>query len=385
MLRAAAGFGESPAWHSTVGQEWAQALEAKAAIIQAELLGDSLPEPAAWGGAEYEAIAAEWKFYHLWQDGEWLADAVARYPQTVALLQGLEATHGLRLNPLQNVACGFARQPKGTGIAPHCDGNLLGLTAHLGLQVPTGDDCWIEVGGERRRWQDGKLLLMDTTQTHRTHNGGDYDRYILMLNVLRPQVESREVVAFRHYLRAPPLRLDALNPGWLRVPSGRIACAPAGVDDDAQTVQLVPGGTWEPQRAQGGTDGVVRFEPLHGRRYRVAAGGALRPRELPSEAAPPSITLPPLNPGDELEPCAAAIDADGCLEWLAVPIGSEESSRWLRLTDGSEEAPDAPRDAPLVDVNTLRSHRQLLREPQRLLGWLPVYDEEDEELLVRIE
>ena len=36
--------------------------------------------------------------------------------------------------------------------------------------------------------QERKLLLMDTSQQHRTHNGGESDRYILMLNVLRPQV-----------------------------------------------------------------------------------------------------------------------------------------------------------------------------------------------------
>ena len=109
----------------------------------------------------------------------------------------MEAQHGLQVftvvpdpdpDPHQNVACGFARQPAGSGIAPHCDGNLLGLTAHLGLQVPDG--CWIEVGGQRRSWQEQKLLLMDTSQQHRTHNGGESDRYILMLNVLRPQVDS---------------------------------------------------------------------------------------------------------------------------------------------------------------------------------------------------
>ena len=39
----------------------------------------------------------------------------------------------------------------------------------LTLQVPA--DCWIEVGGERRAWKEGKLLLMDTSQQHATHNG----------------------------------------------------------------------------------------------------------------------------------------------------------------------------------------------------------------------
>ena len=248
-LRDAAGFSGSPAWHDPSGLPWAGPLEAAAPAIRAELLSvqeQQAEDAASWGGADYEAIAAEWRIFHLWKDGAWLPEAAARYPQTVALLRRLEASHGLRLNPLQNVACGFARQPPGSGIAPHCDGNLLGLTCHLGLRVPAGEECWIEVGGERRRWREGQLLLMDTTQTHSTRNGGECDndtallserppapsltfpgslscrcdRDILMLNVHRPELDAGELEAFAHYLRAPPLRLLALNPGWLSVPSG---------------------------------------------------------------------------------------------------------------------------------------------------------------------
>lgn len=328
-LRDAAGFSGSPAWHDPSGLPWAGALEAAAPAIRAELLSvqeQQAEDAASWGGADYEAIAAEWRIFHLWKDGAWLPEAVARYPQTVALLRRLEASHGLRLNPLQNVACGFARQPPGSGIAPHCDGNLLGLTCHLGLRVPAGEECWIEVGGERRRWREGQLLLMDTTQTHSTRNGGECDndtallserppapsltfpgslscrcdRDILMLNVLRPELDAGELEAFAHYLRAPPLRLLALNPGWLSVPSGALCCAPSGEEEGREeggAVRLLPAGPWLPQRPQGGTDGVVRFEPLSDRRYRVASGAALVPRELPSEAAAPSRLLPPLPPG----------------------------------------------------------------------------------------
>ena len=149
-LRGAAGFGDSPAWHDATLHPWAALLEKEAGVVQAELqaalgsgsggagggAGDGAGGGATWDGAEYKAIASAWRFQHLWQDGQWVAEAAAQFPRTVALLQRLEAQHGLRLNPLQNVACGFARQPAGSGIAPHCDGNLLGLTAHLGLQVP---------------------------------------------------------------------------------------------------------------------------------------------------------------------------------------------------------------------------------------------------------
>ena len=94
--------------------------------------------------------------------------------------------------------------------------------------------------------------------------------------------------------------------------------------------------------------------------------------------------LLPLAPGTELEPCAAAIDADGCLEWVAIPVGN--ASSWLRPSSPRAQADDAGRGASHSSAldETLRAHRQLLREPHHFLGWLPVYDQDDEELLIRI-
>lgn len=395
-LREAAGFGSSPPWHepSAAKFPWSAALAAEAHTIQAELHAclrdDARPESAtAWSGAEYAAIAPAWKFTHLWQNGQWLPEAAARFPRTVALLQELEASHGLRLNPMQNVACGFARQPRGTGIAPHCDGNLIGLTAHLGLQVPAAS-CWIQVGDERRSWQVGQLLLMDTTHTHSTHNGGECDRYILMLNVLRPEVGAAEVRQLHHYMHAPPVRLDALNPGWLRVPplasdahgvggvveaaggdseappppptaaaaAAALVCAPSAVDDAAGRVLIEPDGPWLPQRGRGEDAGLVQFEPLAGRRYRVASARAMQPRQWPASASLPCDALPAFAPGTLLRPCAAAIDAEGCLEWIAIPI--EEAAGLLSASDERAEPASSvqPRDIPLT---TLRAHLALIR------------------------
>lgn len=415
LLREAAGFG-SPAWHEPTPElyPWVAQLERHGATIQAELRAEqdrALAAPSAsgtWDGAEYEAIAPDWRFCHLWQKGQWLPSAAAQYPQTVALLQQLEQREGLRLNPMQNVACGIARQPAGSGIAPHTDGNLVGLTAHLGLQVPPEEEeCWIEVGGERRNWRERQLLLMDTTHVHSTHNGGTCDRYILMLNVLRPDVSEDEVTCLRHYMTAPPLRLDGLNPGWLVVPPSRsldaahaaastggaaansrsppsLVCVPYSVDDEAGRVQLQPEGPWYRQRAQGGHEGVVRLEPLAGRRYRVASAEAMLLREWPAESAAACPELGPAAPGDEIAPCAAAIDADGCLEWLAVPRGSR--SRWMGQTELPPQlAGGDAKSAPAVPYETLEAHLELLHEPHRFLAWLPVYDSEDTPLLERLD
>lgn len=412
-LREAAGFGDSPAWHAPRPElhPWASVLAGEVATIQAELRACVRDEPGrAWTGAEYAAIAPDWRFTHLWQDGRWLPEGEERYPATVALLKRLEASHQLRLNPLQNVACGFARQPAGSGISPHCDGNLLGLTAHLALMVPA-DGCWIEVGGERRSWSDGRLLLMDTTHTHHTHNGGASDRYILMLNVVRPEVADEEVAALRHYMHAPPLRLDALNPGWLRVPSfaskaesgtaelgdelgdGAVAavltCAPSREEAD-ERVLLDSRAGWEAARGRGGSAGLVRFEPLDGlRAFRVTELGAgVQPRTWPTSDAAATEQLPTLEAGEVVLACAAAIDDEGSLEWLAVPIG--EGREWLvpaatssdDLSGTTAPAAAAPANDDALPLATLQAHLELLRMPDRQLAWVPVWTEDDERLLV---
>ena len=102
-LRDAAGFSGSPAWHDPSGLPWAGALEAAAPAIRAELLSvqeQQAEDAASWGGADYEAIAAEWRIFHLWKDGAWLPEAVARYPQTVALLRKISAAYVERHNGL---------------------------------------------------------------------------------------------------------------------------------------------------------------------------------------------------------------------------------------------------------------------------------------------
>ena len=55
----------------------------------------------AWDGAEYKAIASAWRFQHLWQDGQWVAEATVQFPRTVALLHGQSA----RLAVLQLAPC----------------------------------------------------------------------------------------------------------------------------------------------------------------------------------------------------------------------------------------------------------------------------------------
>ena len=114
-LRGAAGFGDSPPWHDTALHPWAALLEKEAGVVQSELqaalgsdsggaggdAGGDAGGGGAWDGAEYKAIASAWRFQHLWQDGQWVAEATVQFPRTVALLHGQSA----RLAVLQLAPC----------------------------------------------------------------------------------------------------------------------------------------------------------------------------------------------------------------------------------------------------------------------------------------
>ncbi|KAL3898332.1 MAG: hypothetical protein SGPRY_012862 [Prymnesium sp.] len=398
-MRLAAGF-SSPPWHDPKQLAWEKPLREGARLIRDELSqmilergGEEDPERGGEGGgaeveggeggaggaggewesADYESIAPAWRVHHLWKHGEWLPSATRSLPHTVALLRSLQA-HGLRLNPMQNVACAIARQPPHSGIAPHCDGNLLGLTAHLGLVVPPG--CHIEVGGERREWGEGEILLFDTTYTHSTANDSPDDRYVLLLNVLRPGVSDREVSHMREFLHAPSFHLHTLNPFYLSppheggggdaTPTPRVgATFPAKALPDQGRVQISPTLTL-PLRPSDGKPGLVLIAPLSGTSFTVLSPTPLPHHYLPSRCARGSAGF--AEEGERLKPVLAAVDAEGGVEWVGLPHPGTCDRLW---EEGWEEMDEF--DVPLA---TLRQHLRALTAPSECFYWVPVFNEQ---------
>jgi hypothetical protein len=143
----------------------------------------------------------------------------------------------------------FAKQAPQSGVQPHSDGRNFILTTHLGIQIPTTtktttttninntnihqDDnntmitkpeekedeekydehnnsasssscCWIQVGTERRTWQRGKLLTLDTSFIHSTGNDSpDQERHVLIIDFWHPELTQpeREALTFIYNLR----------------------------------------------------------------------------------------------------------------------------------------------------------------------------------------
>jgi ornithine lipid ester-linked acyl 2-hydroxylase len=78
----------------------------------------------------------------------------------------------------------FSFLPPQTKIAPHTGFTKMVLRAHLGLIIP--NDCGIRVGNETKKWEEGKVLILDDSFEHEAWNNSDEDRFVLMLDIPNP-------------------------------------------------------------------------------------------------------------------------------------------------------------------------------------------------------
>lgn len=185
------GLSAQPFWDAAADTQlfpWAAPLEERVDVIQKEfeekLLGTSrFAADSVW---QNQVMGGGWSAIRLQRLGVWNTENCAEFPQTYQLLKDLRI-------PLAVRGVCFARQAPGTGVQPHSDGRNFILTSHLGLQIP--DNCWIEVGGERKGWKTGKLTTLDTSFTHSTGNPSNQDRHVLIIDFWHPELSKAEIAA----------------------------------------------------------------------------------------------------------------------------------------------------------------------------------------------
>jgi len=85
-----------------------------------------------------------------------------------------------------------SRQEPGTGLPEHSDELNFVLTMHLGMEIPASQEVWIEVAGERRTWDEGKILVFDSSFQHHTVNEGKSAREILLIDFWHPELTEAE-------------------------------------------------------------------------------------------------------------------------------------------------------------------------------------------------
>ncbi|CAM9149939.1 unnamed protein product [Choristocarpus tenellus] len=183
-------------WWNAEEFPWVKKLEAESHIILDEFNAfmDNPLSSFARDSAYSEIMGAGWSGVRLQRLGKWIPENCSKFPKSVQLLRNLDIPIAVR-------GVMFARQVPGTGVSPHSDGRNFILTAHLGVRIPK--DCWMRVGEEKRTWEEGKCLILDTSFEHETGNMSNQDRIVMIIDYWHPDLTRAEqdALAFVYDLR----------------------------------------------------------------------------------------------------------------------------------------------------------------------------------------
>jgi beta-hydroxylase len=195
---------------------WAATLESNWADIRAELdaLSDNGAEilPLARVSPDHQRVA---------KDGKWKSLVLEAYGYYVPRNRGLCPRTSELLDQVPGLVLAmFSIMDPGTYVPLHKGVSKALLNGHLALDVPDGD-CRIEVGGETRSWEEGKLLILDDTIPHQVWNNTNKRRVVLLMQVRRPVRPFAQVIGtaflgavrWTGYIQDPRRELGAVPNG----------------------------------------------------------------------------------------------------------------------------------------------------------------------------
>ena len=174
---------EAKPFHDAARFPWIAQLEAAFPKIRAEL--DALIEDQAGfmkvRTPNGEVTEGQWGSFQLWVHGRPVLENQARCPDTVRALAEIPGRTGL---------AGFMALVPDSHVLPHYAVTNLKLRGHLGMRIP--EKCGMRIDTEVRRWEEGKLMVLDDSFQHEVWNTSDTTRYILLLDFLHPDLSAAE-------------------------------------------------------------------------------------------------------------------------------------------------------------------------------------------------
>lgn len=123
-----------------------------------------------------------WRSVNFVTYQHWYRDNCAAFPKTTAILRRLPYLTTASINLLE----------PHSKLEPHNGDTNTTYRCHLGLIVPAPvDRCGLEVGGQRRGWEEGHAFAFNEAPWHYVWNDTDKDRVILVFDILRPEYRPR--------------------------------------------------------------------------------------------------------------------------------------------------------------------------------------------------
>lgn len=157
-------------------------LEEKFDLIQAEYkdilkrYDDLAPFQTISPHQTYISNDDRWRLFFLKGAGLWFRRNCNRMPHTSQILR----KHAYIISAYISILGPRKR------LNPHTGPYSGVLRLHLALDIPHPRRCWIDVGGERGYWKEGKCILFDDTYEHTAVNNTDDLRAVLFMDVAKP-------------------------------------------------------------------------------------------------------------------------------------------------------------------------------------------------------
>jgi tetratricopeptide (TPR) repeat protein len=130
-----------------------------------------------------------WLSLHVLKGGMRVEPNASDMPITMAALKLVDLPNCAGNSP----EAFFSTLSPRTDIPPHHGLANYKLVGHLALDIP--GDCGIRVGGQARRWHEGKCLFFDDSFVHEAWNHSGRHRTVLIFDVWHPALTTIEKAA----------------------------------------------------------------------------------------------------------------------------------------------------------------------------------------------
>ncbi|SJN54912.1 Aspartyl/Asparaginyl beta-hydroxylase [Vibrio ruber DSM 16370] len=194
--------GDHPSFYDKADQPWTKILEENWLVIRDELFELLEENPERLQPYKINHAMAfppqQWKTMGLmfWRLKN--RHNCKRCPETIKLLKALPGCTSASLSILE---------PQ-SNINPHQGDTDAVIRCHMGLKIPAPlPDCGFQVRDKIKGWQEGVTLLFCDAQTHTAWNHTDLRRYVMILDIIRPEYQHRKNDICAHVLASAMIQM----------------------------------------------------------------------------------------------------------------------------------------------------------------------------------
>ncbi len=179
-------LGDEPAFFDDINFEWAGFLKANYPLIKetlTPLMHENNTDFKSYFDENIQYPPLNWKTIGFYFWGKKNHQNAKRFPEIEQVFNRIPGLISASFNLLE----------PHSQIKPHFGDTNAVFRVHLGIKIPAGlPDCGFTVKGETKAWEEGNLLVFLDANVHEAFNHSDERRYILLLDIIRPEFAAQK-------------------------------------------------------------------------------------------------------------------------------------------------------------------------------------------------